>query len=107
MKLNQQQYEIYWRVNKIVTVAINDLYSLPMAVLQGADPSIEDIVNLCKMYVALVEGAGVGHYLSDVIKVMGEAAESIRDNDEKRLTDCAYHLESIMSDIGVIEKEKQ
>lgn len=83
-------------LQRIVQKAITDLYNEPIEYLIRADPSMETIALRCRALVAIIN-KDTGY--AELARVCGEAAEAITDRDDKRIVDCASHLQDILSNI--------
>lgn len=83
----------------IIRLAISRLYHLPIEELKVANPSLEEISGLCRLFNNIVQGTSVDGYFTEAIKVVGEAAEAVMRGDSQCLTDCAYHLEDFLTRI--------
>lgn len=94
---DEQIQELYELVISVVKESIDRLYHLPIDVLRSETPSMEDIANLCRMFLDLAKGTEIGGEFSEAVSVIGEAAQAVHDGDSNRLTDCAYHLEDFLS----------
>ena len=57
---------------------------------------MEDISNLCRMFMDIVKGHAEYEHFEEAMHVVGEAAEAVREGNNQNLVDCAYHLEDFL-----------
>lgn len=100
MAIDNHILKLHEAIISIISLAISRLYKLPIEELRIADPSLEEIARLCSLFNKLVEGTDIDGQFTEAIDVIGEAAKAVKSGSEQTLTDCAYHLEDILSRIS-------
>ena len=90
---------LYETLLRTLEYAVNELYNTPLEILRKAQPSMEDIGNLCRLFMDIVEGHKDYAHMLEAIEVVGQAADAVREGDNRNLIDCAYHLQDFLERI--------
>jgi len=94
---NELADHLYSMVMDIARTACDALYHNTLDQLRSADPSFEDVAQMCGLIIADLNKSGIKgsnvDFTKEVMKVLGEAIVAISDGDHAQMTDCACHLQ--------------
>ena len=90
---------LYHALIRLIEKTSASLYRHTIERLKHINPTLEEIAELCNIFIAVLQNAGDQKSISAVeaVTVIKEAAQAVRSGDEKTITDCAYHLEDFVA----------
>jgi len=91
--------DLYEKLIEIVEKTSFSLYRHTVERLKKINPTLEEIAELCSIFIMALEskGAQQENSATEAVSVIKEAAEAVRSGDERTIVDCAYHLEDFIS----------
>lgn len=94
----EELQNLYDKLIEVIEKTSKNLYRHTIERLKRINPTLEEIAELCKIFITLFESKGVQHQNSatEAVSVIREAAQAVASGDEQTVIDCAYHLEDFI-----------
>ncbi len=98
--ISQEELQnLYDKLIEVIEKTSKNLYRHTIERLKRINPTLDEIAELCTIFITLFESKGVQHQnsASEAVTVIREAALAVSSGDEQTVIDCAYHLEDFIS----------
>lgn len=91
--------KLYDRLIEVIEKTSKNLYRHTIERLKRINPTLDEIAELCTIFITLFEAKGIKHENSatEAVGVIKEAALAVHSGDAQTVIDCAYHLEDFIS----------
>lgn len=95
----EELQKLYDRLIEVIEKTSKNLYRHTIERLKKINPTLDEIAELCSIFITLFEAKGIKHENSatEAVSVIKEAAIAVHSGDAQTVIDCAYHLEDFIS----------
>ena len=89
---------LYAVLIRLIEKTSHNLYRHTLERLKTINPTLEELAELCNIFIAVLQNAGETKIVNmrEAVTVIQEAEQAVSSGDEKTITDCAYHLEDFI-----------
>lgn len=98
-QVTQQQIDdLHDRLFVLMEEVTHNLYRHTLERLRKINPTLEDIADICGALIEILQNSGNEKIkqMHEACRVLREAAEAVRSEDEGTVTDCAYHINEVI-----------
>lgn len=90
---------LYVRLLELIESVTSNLYRHTLERLRKINPTLEELASICDSLIELLQAAGEQKVIQfrEAVAVLREAAQAVGSGNLGTLTDCAYHLEQVVS----------
>lgn len=95
--------KLYDKLIEVIEKTSQNLYRHTIELLKKINPTLDQIAELCEIFITLFEKNGISHENSatEAVVVIREAAVAVSSGDQQTVIDCAYHLEDFISRLRI------
>ncbi|MEN8550651.1 hypothetical protein ABFW07_16185 [Acinetobacter soli] len=95
----EELQKLYDKLIEVIEKTSKNLYRHTIERLKKINPTLDEIAELCSIFITLFEAKGIKHEnsASEAVIVIKEAAIAVHSGDAQTVIDCAYHLEDFIS----------